>query len=191
MRFWICPWVYLAAWLLLGCAQPDARLYLGSDHFASMQEEVRGVRFARASIYLDRDCGGRADGQPDRETAEPRILGELRLGLLDARYDGPDLKWFGPAAAYAFRGDGHFLAIIVRLASPGISGEEYLLINVHGSRFTFDQYGFEGDSFQSPRLARLIRSRLLPPKVPADVVATLVYLEQGVFHRGEVKLGSP
>lgn len=156
--------------VLGGCTQQMARLPLGSDHFVAMQHLARSVVFAKAIVELGKDCGGRADGSPDLKISEASVMKELRLALLDAYYDGPDLERSGPGASYEMATDMPYLHLTVQFACETPAGEEFLFIEMHGARFTLNGYGFYQDSFQSARLARLIRDRLLPPKATQNVI---------------------
>ena len=174
-----------------GCDQPGSRRVLGSDHFVAMQRDVGRGGFANASVYLDSEFAGRGDGMADMEVSDARVLAELRWALLEAKYDGPDLDWFGPDPAYAMTGDGHFMALTVHYAVPSPAGKSSLRVHVHGCRFSFDNYGFCQDSFQSPRLARLIRQRLLPATAPKSVATALDYLGQGVMNSKDCPRAPP
>jgi len=174
-----------------GCDQPGARRVLGSDHFVAMQRDVGRVSFTDASVYLDPEFAGRGDGMADMEVSDARVLAELRSALLEAQYDGPDLDWYGPDPAYAMGGDGHYMALTLRYAVPSQAGESSLRVHVHGCRFSFGNYGYSQDSFQSPRLARLIRQRLLPATASKNVATTLDYLEQGVMNEKDCPRAPP
>jgi hypothetical protein len=150
-----------------------------------MQREVGRVRFSNIRVYLDSDCGGRADGRPNLEISDGGVLNEFRVALLEAQYDGDDLRWFGPDAAYNMAGDGHFMAVTLQYATDAQGAEKDLMIHVHGCRFSFDKYGFSQDSFQSARLAHLVKSRLLPPTASDSVVKALDYLTRGVLNNRE------
>jgi len=161
-----------------GCAHKEARPTLGSDHFIAMQHMIRTVGLAKASIYLGKQFGGDGRPDPDLVVSDAAVMKELAAGLWEAKYDGPDLARLGPGSAYADLGDGDWLIIIIDFCSATDSGEDMLCLRMHGRRFSFGGYGFYQDSFQSPRLARLIRGRLLPAKASDKVVQTLLLLER-------------
>jgi hypothetical protein len=159
---------------------------LGSDHFTAMQEAVRCGRFTEASVYIQEGLGAEAGEPPDLVVADTVALAELRQALLDAQYDAPDLgkeaRWF--ADAYVRPGDGHVLTVYARLALPTPLGHDMLRINVHsGTRFSFDEEAYDQDSFQSPRLARLLKERFMPEGVSEDVLEALKWLSMPIEER--------
>ena len=143
---------------------------------------VRGISFSEVSVHLDREYGGRADGEPDQTVADTVVMKELRLAILEAHFDGDNLSWFTPYSAYGFAGDGHLLMLDIKFASPTPTSGNHLHVHLHGGRFTFDDKSFCQDSFQSPRLARLIKDRLLPRTASEGVIGTLDYLRKGILN---------
>lgn len=156
---------------------------LGSDHFTAMQEAVRCGRFTEASVYIQRGLGAEAGEPPDLVVEDAAALAELRQALLEAQYFGPDLGkqgwWFSDAYLYAL--DGHEFTVYARLALPTPLGHDVLRINIHcGTRFSFDEYAYYQDSFQSTHLARLLKERFMPEGVSEDVLETLKWLSMPV-----------
>jgi hypothetical protein len=143
-----------------------------------MQHLARSVTFAKAIVDLDKDCGGREDGRPDLEVRDAAVMKELRLALLDAYYDGPDLDRSGPGAAYDKAEETSYVSLTVEFASESRSGEDILFIQIYETRFAVCWRGFYQDSFQSARLARLIKDRLLPREATKKIIQALDALEQ-------------
>jgi hypothetical protein len=164
---------------------------LGSDHFRAMQEAVRCGRFAEASVYIQKGLGVEAGEPPDLVIEDAAALAELRQALLEAQYFGPDLGKPGwcSSDAYLYIGDGHAFTVYAKLALPTPVGHEILRINVHGgTRFSFGEEACYQDSFQSPRLARLLKERFMPKDVSIDAVNALEWLSMPIEER-ERRLG--
>ena len=147
-------WILMAMW---GCCN-EADV----SHYEATRRWLAPARIVKAEVFLVRADGYHPE-KVDLVITDRELLERIRSALVQhSTYCGPDLRRIPPGWAYGHAGDGHDAVIYLdfKHPSPSLAGQnDSLILNIHGMRFSFHGEGYDGDSFTSPKLARLFLDR--------------------------------